>query len=157
MNRQLAAAMEVLSRERPVFHSEADFQHALAWQLHKQRPEGLVRLEYLLSVALDTDRRQGHYDVVLLEDGHMVVVELKYKKAPFLGTVAGEFYFLKGDGAQDQGRYDFPKDVTRLEEVVSRGKSAGYAILLTNDSLYGQLPISSTTTTTAVITRHSVT
>ena len=28
-----------LAQSRKVFHSEADFQHALAWQIHKARPD----------------------------------------------------------------------------------------------------------------------
>ena len=28
-----------------MFHSEADFQHALAWQIHEAAPESQVRLE----------------------------------------------------------------------------------------------------------------
>jgi hypothetical protein len=38
--------MKTLAVERPVFHSEADFQHALAWELHRQMPEWAMRLEY---------------------------------------------------------------------------------------------------------------
>jgi len=34
-----------LSVERPVFHSEADFQHALAWKIHKKYPKMSVKLE----------------------------------------------------------------------------------------------------------------
>ena len=35
-----------LSCQRPIFHSEADFQHALAWLIHLQHPDAIVRLEY---------------------------------------------------------------------------------------------------------------
>ena len=30
--------MADLAKRRPVFHSEADFQHALAWLIHETRP-----------------------------------------------------------------------------------------------------------------------
>jgi hypothetical protein len=26
--------MDALAAQRPIFHSEADFQHALAWEIH---------------------------------------------------------------------------------------------------------------------------
>jgi len=42
----LASVMYELSVVRPVFHSEADFQHALAWQIHKQNSALKIRLEY---------------------------------------------------------------------------------------------------------------
>jgi hypothetical protein len=29
----LGEAMDALASKRPIFHSEADFQHALAWEL----------------------------------------------------------------------------------------------------------------------------
>ncbi len=35
-----------LAAKRPLFHSEADFQHALAWELHEDDPELAIRLEY---------------------------------------------------------------------------------------------------------------
>jgi hypothetical protein len=38
-----------LSRERPIFHSEADFQHALAWHIHPRHPDTRVRLEQFAS------------------------------------------------------------------------------------------------------------
>ena len=38
--------MQELSKSRPIFHSEADFQHALAWQIHETMPDSQIRLEY---------------------------------------------------------------------------------------------------------------
>ena len=36
--------MASLANRQKVFHSEADFQHALAWQIHEAAPESQVRL-----------------------------------------------------------------------------------------------------------------
>jgi hypothetical protein len=48
--------------------------------------------------------------------------------------------------AQDIGRYDFIKDLRRLEQIVSgRSDITGYAIFLTNDSAYWAPPKSSQT------------
>lgn len=38
--------MKSLSEKRPIFHSEADFQFALAWEIQKEYPKANVRLEY---------------------------------------------------------------------------------------------------------------
>jgi len=54
-----------------------------------------------------------------------------------------EEFKLKNQGAQNFGRYDFLKDISRLEkfknsEIVKKMKKSfyGYAIFLTNDYLY---------------------
>jgi hypothetical protein len=41
-----------LGEEHPVFHSEADFQHALAWQLHLQFPTARLGLEKVFASPL---------------------------------------------------------------------------------------------------------
>jgi len=124
--------MRKLRRERPIFHSEADFQHALAWQIHLESPKSHIRLEYPLDYE-----ESGHLDIVLLEEDREVAFELKYKKRRFFAFIRKEIFSLRTDSAQDIGRYDFLKDVQRLEKFVSgRCNTSGYAILLTNDSLY---------------------
>ena len=45
MRIDMTSLMDQLARHRPIFHSEADFQHALAWQLQLENPAGRVRLE----------------------------------------------------------------------------------------------------------------
>ncbi len=50
---------------------------------------------------------------------------------------SGESFTLLDHGAQLLGRYDFLKDVSRLQQVVAVNPAVrGYAILLTNDSSY---------------------
>jgi hypothetical protein len=34
-----------LAQDRPIFHSEPDFQHALAWQVRLRHPQAKMRLE----------------------------------------------------------------------------------------------------------------
>jgi len=127
--------MQKLSKIRPVFHSEADFQHSLAWEIHKTMPGSKMRLEYPFR-----HKRTNHLDIFAFNIKEKVAIELKYKtNLSFIRTGEGAFY-LKGHGAQDLGRYDYWRDVGRLEEFVStRDKCVGYAILLTNDSSYWNL------------------
>ncbi len=40
------AIMQGLAKVRPVFHNEADMQHAFAWAIHKSQSTWKVRLEY---------------------------------------------------------------------------------------------------------------
>ena len=127
----LPAALSALAEERPVFHSEADFQHALAWVLRERHPAIKVRLEYPVTL----DGKRAHIDIWVRMDGHATVIELKYgtRKADF--EVDGEGYDLR-DGAPDWFRYDVWKDVARTEGLVEGGGAdAGYVIALTNDHL----------------------
>lgn len=131
-----------LATERPIFHSEADFQHALAWAIHRQYPEAQVRLE--LPVASVSGAM--HVDLWIGWPGKHVAVELKYKTRAMAVEYAGELFSLKGHSAQDLGRYDFLKDIVRLELLTaSRPSLTGYAILLTNDSSYWSSPTSGRT------------
>jgi hypothetical protein len=41
----VSAVLTALAKQRPIFHSEADFQHAIAWEIHKHLPRASVRLE----------------------------------------------------------------------------------------------------------------
>jgi len=123
--------MDKLSKRRPVFHSEADFQLQLAWEMQKSFPS----LEIYLEKPIDLDSRI-YLDIVVKDDESSFALELKYRTRKIQTQFKGEKYFLKEHGAQDQGRYDFMKDVYRLENV---GKKRGwnwFALLLSNDSGY---------------------
>ena len=125
--------MEQLARGRPTFQSEADFQHALAWKIHEAYPSCRIRLEFRVPhvappIYLDICAREG--------DG-ATAIELKYKTRALRSEHHGEYFDLADQGAQDIGRYDFLRDLQRLETVVATENSmVGYAILLTNDRTY---------------------
>jgi hypothetical protein len=122
-----------LADERQLFHSEADFQHALAWKIHELYPDVKLRLE----VPSGRSDKRERIDILASLNGRHCAVELKYKKRKIEGVFGGERYVLSNDGAQDIGRYDFIKDVARLERyVVSTENTSGWAVLLTNDDLY---------------------
>jgi hypothetical protein len=125
--------MRRLAVERPLFHSEADFQHALAWKIHELEPHAQIRLE----VSSGRFDKRERIDILVRMGGASHAIELKYKKRKLQCEWGGEKFALANDGAQDIGRYDFIKDIARLEQFVSSEANAdGYAILLTNDDLY---------------------
>ena len=125
--------MRRLAIERPVFHSEADFQHAFALVLHRQYPACLVRLE----LPIRTNDGPIHLDLWATFENDAVAIELKYKTRALSTTIDGEQFTLLDHSALDTGRYDFIKDVERLETLVHlRPGLVGYAVLLTNDSDY---------------------
>ena len=125
--------MKKLASNRRVFHSEADFQHAFAWLLHEEIPDAGIRLEYR---APGMDRR-SYIDIWVTIHGKPLAVELKYKTRAMSVSLGGEKYDLLSHGAQDIGRYDIVKDVSRLEQVTASTPGAmGVALVLTNDSAY---------------------
>lgn len=142
---ELGQVLSILAKKRPVFHSEADFQHAFAWEVHQELPAASVRLE----LPVQAKNRFLHIDVWVADQDAILAVELKYKTRGLSVRVGGEQYRLKDQSAQDLGRYDFMKDIQRLEQVVvTRPNVTGYAILLTNDSAYWVKPANHSTVDT---------
>lgn len=122
--------MQRLASQRPVFHSEADFQHAFAWQIANMYPELQVRLE----VPLRGMHGRGSLDIVIRDGSSRLAIELKYCKARLETSVDGEEYSLPATVARDIFRHDVCKDIWRLEHAVGSGQAeTGWMILLCND------------------------
>lgn len=127
--------LDELSKERLIFHSEADFQHALAWKIHEKHNDLNIRLEKKLN-------SQGIYlDIFAFNDTYKIAIELKYKTIKVDKSFENEEFNLKNQSAQDQGRYDFIKDISRLEKAKKHCNYMGFAIFLTNDPLYWKNPM----------------
>ena len=126
------AALSALAEERPVFHSEADFQFALAWAI-RERCGFRVRLEHPVPLPDEV----GYVDIWTLASQSAAPVELKYWTRKHEIVTHGERYSLRDQGAQDLSRYDLWKDVARLERIIDEGAApAGYMVALTNDRTY---------------------
>ncbi len=127
-----------LSDQRPIFHSEADFQHALAWEIHTQFPRANIRLEFPVA----QDDKGIYIDMWVVLGGAITAIELKYKTRGLSISAHNELFHLKNQSAQDVGRYDFLKDIQRLEQITSTVEQpfTAYAIFLTNDSAYWNPP-----------------
>ena len=130
--------MKDLAVRRPIFHSEADFQHALAWAIHEKHKKCKIRLEYKFAFAADE-----YTDMVVKDEKNMPIVamELKYKTKKTMPSdisYDNETFKLTNQAAHNHGRYDFWKDVRRMEIAAIEKKMVreGYAIFLTNDSKY---------------------
>lgn len=120
-------ALAALAASRPLFHSEADFQHALSWQIHLNDPSAELRLEA-------RSGRRTRLDLLARSRGSRIAVELKYPVRRFAGTVGDERFELLNHGAQDLSRYDIVKDITRIEALVAEGAADdGWVVALTND------------------------
>lgn len=120
-----------LAIRRPLFHSEADFQHEFAWELRSLAPEWSVRLE-----VPSSEIGVGTTDIVARRGELCVGVELKYLTKRLNWNHAGEEFALKAQGATDLRRYDVLKDVQRMERFNSKFRGPSFVIALTNEAAY---------------------
>lgn len=122
--------MDELSRQRPFFHSEADFQHAFAWTVHTKLTDCQVRLEFR------PDPSERVYLDMWIEDIRLAI-EFKYRTRDADLPHKGERFYLRQHNACDFGRYDFLKDIERLERLQRKGYAdSGLAVFLTNEHRY---------------------
>lgn len=125
-----------LSKDRPIFHSEGDFQFSLAHKIKKIIPEFNVRLEFPMS--------PGHLDIFLFSSEKAVLFELKYKPTELVYNMHNKEKFnLKQLRRIDYGFYGFIKDIYRLEnfrlKIEQNFKNVEcYALILTNDKRFWQ-------------------
>jgi hypothetical protein len=136
MNRsQICAAIDALAVRRPVFHSEADFQHELALQLGGMGYK--VRLEKPFTLGGNTIE----VDIIASLGGKNVGLELKYKHKtsnPVVGIDRyGEHFEVVDNWGTNLTRYDVWSDYCRMAALVAAGDiDKGYAIILTNAPLW---------------------
>ena len=132
----IAGLLTGLAENRKVFHSEADFQHALAWHIHQLMPASQIRLEFPMPI----EHRKMYVDIWLPVE--KIAIELKYMTRKSELEDNEESFALRNQGAQNQRRYDFLWDIHRLELMRSMPEfcEAGHAVLLTNDPLYWNPP-----------------
>lgn len=128
----LLPAIASLRHKRPVFHSEADFQFALAWEIKRKNDDAEIRLEVPSGTTV-----KGRVDIVVRHEGATFPIELKYLKKKQSFLVSGEHFNLVDD-VHDIDMHDCIKDIARLETFQTQmdGFSAGYAVWLTNDPAY---------------------
>ena len=140
MNGNLLGIIDGLSSLRPIFNMEADFQFALGWEIQKKFPDWSVRFEHK-----PTNLKDRIFVDLWIKGDQTYAIELKYKTRKLDVNVKGESFNLLDQSAQDIGRYDFLKDVERLENIVSTHDNVkGYAVILTNDSVYWKSPTTET-------------
>lgn len=125
--------LQDLASRRPLFHSEADFQHALAWEFQQQLTTARIRLE----MPVQSVHGRGALDIFVHDNPENIGFELKYFKSALIHEHEGETFRLPTTSANDIARYDVCKDIRRLEHLTATGQiDRGYVIVLTNDPQY---------------------
>lgn len=154
--------MQFLSGESVLFSNESDLQLRLSCYLklsgHYDRVEveyyvpfqELQRLDPSLTTANFPWDSDLYIDIVVEKDGQFVPIELKYPTKDIWGAftqfgvaVTAKVPMLKNQGAQDIVRYNYWKDVRRIEalrQAYAKTIDGGLAIMVTNDPSYQNNP-----------------
>ena len=125
---ELSDLMDELAKERPLFHSEADFQLAFGLAAHDMAPDVNVRLE--------VRQTKGEYlDLLCIRGSARTAIEFKYFTRSFTydDPRTREEFRLKSHAADDLARLHFVTDIQRLERCRDTTPGTnGLAIMLTN-------------------------
>lgn len=131
----LESLMEELARTRPVFHSEADLQHAFARALWERDSAVQSRLEVRQALAAAKPGSSEYVDLVCRSSDGGTAVEFKYFTRAWSGTAGqpSERFELRTHGAEDLLRLHFVADIERLERFCEASGQDGIALLVTNE------------------------
>lgn len=139
-----------LDNNKELYFNERDFQMHLATYLHQTGHYEDVDVEYYVPQSELENyiwNNELRIDVLVSKGGEYLPIELKYKtksvkkRIPRFGErLSLNVEVMKNQGAQDLGKYDFWKDVRRIEIIKKRFKTVknGLAIFMTNDPTYLQ-------------------
>ncbi len=142
---------QFLDTNEELLFNERDFQMHLANFLRGTDHYDDVDVEYYVPLSELTGyiwKNELRMDVLVRKGKEYLPIELKYKTKTvrkkllrFGEQVAKEIEVMKYQGAQDIGKYDFWKDVRRIEIVRKRFKAIknGLAVFVTNDNSYLQV------------------
>jgi len=142
---------QFLDTNKELLFNERDLQMHLATFLRLTGHYDDVDVEYYVPLSELKGyiwNNELRMDVLVRKGKEFLPIELKYKTKVvrkkllrFGESVAEEVEVMKNQGAQDLGKYDFWKDVRRIEIVRNRFGSIknGLAVFVTNDPMYLQL------------------
>lgn len=132
-----------------IFISEKDLVFCFGLFLHKKFPDATIKFEFPFTIAYsynskvvnvkDKDKcKSGYLDLYVILNEKTYGFEFKYKTKEM--SVQNDLlsFKLKNQGAQDLLRFEFRKDIHRLEYLKQNTNKPkidiGFAILLSNDN-----------------------
>jgi hypothetical protein len=128
-----------------IFVSENDLVLNLAFYIKTRYPESLINFEFPFRIQYERQNTNNgkeqnngwsYLDFLIIYNEVKYGFELKYLTSQLQLDFITEGFHLKNQGAQDILRFNFRKDVFRLEKLKERGEiDFSLAILLTNDHL----------------------
>ena len=127
-----------LKEKRKIFVSETDLQIEIGFIIKELYPTAKVRAEYCPSFNSNM-----HIDIVVIYEGNLYAIELKYKTKKCCKMIDNEIYNLKEHSAKDVNSYLYLKDIERIEQCRDNidNFKGGYTLFITNDLSYCKKPI----------------
>lgn len=136
-----------LKNNNSLLYNERDLQmHLAVWLKNQKNVYDDVEVEYYVPKSELKDCDSDLYlDIVIRKGDNYCPIELKYKTKEidleiscFDEKIKNKVKVLKNQGAQNLGKYDFWKDIRRIELVYNRFEKVkgGLVIFLTNDKNY---------------------
>jgi hypothetical protein len=133
IEQEIHSVLKTLALRRPVFHSEADFQHELALELSNLDYQ--LRLEVPKSVIINRTQVKVEIDIIATKNGLRTALELKYVKSATKIRFDDEIFDLKNTWGTNLSRFDCLSDARRIDSIILAGHANnGFAIFLTNTS-----------------------
>lgn len=145
---------DFINEREQLLYNERDFQMHLAIFLKEKEEYDNIEVEY--SIPKEFTKTHGYewggdlrLDIVVEKDGMFAVVELKYttkrenKSILRFNSPIGDVNVIRDHSQQNYRRYDFWKDVRRIERVKEwfpENVVGGVAVMLTNDASYFNVP-----------------
>jgi hypothetical protein len=156
----LEEILKDLKEKRKVFHSEDDLKFSLGYLIKRSFSSFEIRLEKPVELNFESRstkepiKRRAPIDIVVItDDNRQIPIEIKYKTRSFSKekksktatpfVIDAEQYDLSNQGASDLGRFNFRKDIVRIEKFISEKRNisnVGFCLLITNDKDYWSDP-----------------
>jgi hypothetical protein len=138
-NINIELALGQLAIKRKIFHSEKDFQFALAWQLQSMYLNANIRLEKPIS----RPGGKGHADIWIELDDQFIIIELKYKTDEFEANSGGEFFKLTTDLNIKSIIKEIENDIKKvqhyLDDINEPSNKSAFVIVLTQKTRLHEL------------------
>lgn len=131
---EIDQALGSLAGRRPVFHSEADFQHELAVEI-RDLFQCKIRLEVPKAILINGTPTKAEIDLLVRTppEDNWTAIELKYCKRAANLTHQDEQFALANSWGTNLSRFDCLADLMRVEAIVAAGHAKqGFAVFLTN-------------------------
>ena len=116
----------LIQKPNKAYYSEAGIQCKIAIEIYKQ-----LRVEPVLEYKMKGKKK--YLDIFCKYRKTRFGIELKYKTS----RVKSEKFDYISQGAQNNGKYDFLRDIARIESFFHyQAIDIGYVIFITNDKRY---------------------
>ena len=87
----IESVIENIKSKRRIFHIEADFKFAMAWEIQSLYQSAEVRLECPILI----NNKTRYVDILVRHKGYLYPIELKYKTRKIFYTIDNETFKLK--------------------------------------------------------------